>query len=224
MHNHRLIFRIIEADFNARRSDYSILEPHNIGIGTIEHNNIDFIDQRITAKVGEINFSKHGSYATPGPVGVGHYYRSSTIGNKNFNIDIYHANYGNILRSEVYSVAFLFISGSPDVYGRRAVIARARYVSGMNYPSNVNSIWLNSLNDVIDGYVDFELLTNINIHYYINNYSFMHGLYGKMKINHYNASLDDIIVMDDIGSSGSVGDIGSNTLANKLFNCPEACQ
>lgn len=221
MHETKAIFRVIEADFNARRSDYSLLDPHVLFIGQTEPGDQDFIDQNVQIEFSEMSFKKHGSDAAEGPVGVGHYYPASQLVSDEIVINFYSAAPRNLIRTEIYRVQFIFISHDPDQYGRRCVIARLRFLSGVNQPSNIKSVWLDSLDEATDGYLDLNLTVDCNIHYFINNYSFIGGMYGKATLNYYGYSLDDAIAGTDLdGVTGT----NTTTIADSLFDIPEGCQ
>lgn len=191
MHGFKSTFRVAEADLNCRRTDYSILEIHNVAIGRAFPALMDFMDQNISIVIDPVILSKTGSNSDDGPVGRGHYYPQL----EDFSINTYCADPLTLVRTEVFSGGFLFINRVKDDYGRRQVFFRAKFKSATIVDNEINSLWLKELTKFgPDGIIDIDLSSALEVHPYINAYSFLYGMTGNMSIYYSNLDEDGNIV------------------------------
>jgi hypothetical protein len=186
MNGFKSVFQILDVDFNARRTDYHIIELNNIKIGRVYPGLLDYIDQNIIIEISPINFLKLGSYALEGPIGLGHYYPQYD----SFTINTYSITPRILLRTDTFSDGFLFISRFRDEYKRRQVFIRSDFKSSIIEPNIINSIWLHELSNFTpNGLIDINLLNNNrhedgtqDTHSFINAYTFLHNMHGEVTI------------------------------------------
>jgi hypothetical protein len=224
MHGFKSVFKVIEADVNARRSDYSILEVHNVAIGRAFPGSMDFIDQNISITVGPINVSKTGSDSADGPVGRGHYYPQL----EDFIITTYCVDPLTPVRTDTFSGGFLFIARTTDAYNRRQVFFRSKFKSASIIDNVINSLWLKELTKFApDGIIDVDLTSSLDVHYYINRYSFIYNMVGNVTI--YYSNLDEngkLVGFNSDFSNDLVGSGGTNfddVASDNRFNIPPGC-
>lgn len=221
MNGFKSIFRVVEADLNARRADHSILDIHNIALGRVYPESLDYIDQNIKISMGSVQLLKHGSDSSDGPVGRGHYYPQLT----DFTITTYCVNPSVPVRTDSFGGGFLFINRIKDDYGRRQVFFRSKHKSSIIIDNNINSMWLNGLAAFTpDGIIDIDLLSTIEVHPHINDYSSVDNMFGTLTIYYSNLDKDGNIVGFNADWDGDVlGSGGTDfpeAIPDKRFTIP----
>ena len=222
MHGFKSTFRVVEADLNARRSDYSILEIHNVAIGRVFPGAMDLIDQNISISISPINLVKLGSDSADGPVGRGHYYPQLN----DFTITTYCADPFTPVRTDTFSGGFLFINRVKDAYNRRQVFFRSKFKSASIIDNEVNSLWLKELAKFgPDGIIDVDMTSNLDVHSYINKYSFLYNMVGNISIYYSNLDENGNIVGFNANNfvgdpKGSGGTDFENVASDNRFNIP----
>lgn len=221
MNGFRTTFRVVEADLNARREDYSLLNIHDIALGRAFPESLDYIDQNVRISVSPIKLLKWGSDSSDGPVGRGHYYPQRD----HFTITTYCANPSTPVRTDTFGDGFLFISRTKDDYGRRQVFFRSKWLSSTIIDNNIPSMWLGDLAAFIpNGIIEVDMLSIIEVHPHINDYSSVDGMFGNMSIYYSNLDSNGNIVglNADWGGDvlGSGGTDFPETLPDKRFTIP----
>ena len=186
MNGFKTTFDVLDVDLNARRTDYSIIEFNDLKIGRTYPGILDYLDQNISIEIDHINFYKHGSYPFEGPIDFGHYYPQLD----QFSIRTYSVTPRILLRTDTFNGGFLFIGRFRDEYKRRRLFIRSDFQSSVLENTDINSIWLNQLASFTpNGLIDIDLSTIYNpedgtkdVHAFINDYSFLHKMYGRITI------------------------------------------
>lgn len=221
MHGFRSVFRVIEADLNARRTDYTIGEIHELALGSITPAILDPLEQNVLAEMSHVNFSKAGSESADGPIGLGHYYRQIS----DFTISLYAADPSHLLRVDTFGDGFLFIARFRDDYLRRRLFIRSKIKSSVLHPTIMKSRWLDELSEsTLNGFVDIDLLALDDVHSYINDFTFMPDMFGNMIIYYSNINEDGSPAGFNGDFTGGGGSGGTDFDNDPRFNIPPACK
>lgn len=207
MHGFRSTFRVVEADLNARRTDYTIGLVHEVAIGKISPAPLDYLEQNVSIEMTRMNISPAGSESSDGPIGYGHYYAQAD----DFTITLYSADPRQELRIDTFGDGFLFVARARDQYNRRRVFMRSKIKSSVIVPNLARSSWLDQLSEnTPNGFVDIDLWANQDIHFYLNENVFFPNMYGDMII-YYSDINEDGSLAGFNGNYGGIPSIGTGT-------------
>lgn len=163
--SYKASFRVMSADLITTRTDYLILNPYDLFIGSIEPSNLDYLEENITISVEPIKFDRESSGLVTGFYGAGYYYKqiettkivmSSVRPIQTLRTDEYGFTGTDSGGSEPVIGGFLFI-GLPDANGVRKVIYRGILLSSIVPSASIVSMWLQAINTATVGFCEIEL-------------------------------------------------------------------